>query len=174
MIKDRLILALGYLKESMSHQQVLVQVWVPVNIGSRHVLTTSGQPFLLDPHGNGLHRYRMVSLMYMFSVDGENDGELDLPSRVFLQKSPEWSPNVQYYSSKEYSRLDHSLHCNIRGTIVLPVFDSSGQSCIGVIELIVTTQKINYAPEVDRICKALQVRFKIVLTFCHLAGKRIL
>ncbi|KAJ4714511.1 protein NLP6-like isoform X1 [Melia azedarach] len=135
MIKDRLILALGYLKESMSHQQVLVQVWVPVNIGSRHVLTTSGQPFLLDPHGNGLHQYRMPR---------------------FLAKSPEWSPNVQYYSSKEYSRLDHSLDCNIRGTIVLPVFDSSGQSCIGVIELIVTTQKINYAPEVDRISKALQ------------------
>ncbi|KAJ6393485.1 hypothetical protein OIU77_022856 [Salix suchowensis] len=76
--------------------------------------------------------------------------------RVFRQKLPEWTPNVQYYSSKEYSRLDHALHCNVRGTVALPVFEPFGQSCVGVVELIMTSQKINYAPEVDKVCKALE------------------
>ncbi|XP_031248849.1 protein NLP6-like isoform X1 [Pistacia vera] len=155
MIKERMTQALRYFKES-TEQHVLAQVWVPVKVGGRYVLTTSGQPFVLDPHSNGLHQYRMVSLMYMFSVDGDNGGELGLPGRVFWKKLPEWTPNVQYYSSTEYSRLDHALNHNVRGTMALPVFEPSGQSCVGVIELVLTSQKINYAPEVDKVCKALQ------------------
>lgn len=155
LIKERITQALRYLKE-LSDQHVLAQVWAPVRDGNRYVLTTSGQPFVLDPH-DGLHQYRMVSLMYMFSVDGDNDGVLGLPGRVFQQKLPEWTPNVQYYSIKEYPRLDHAQHYNVQGTLALPVFEPSGRSCIGVIELIMTSQKINYAPEVDKICKALEV-----------------
>ncbi|KAK6274559.1 hypothetical protein POUND7_004268 [Theobroma cacao] len=154
-IKERMTQALRYFKDS-TEQHVLAQVWAPIKSGGRYVLTTSGQPFVLDPHSNGLHQYRMVSLMYMFSVDGESDGQLGLPGRVFRQKLPEWTPNVQYYSSKEYSRLDHALHYNVRGTLALPVFEPSGQSCVGVLELIMTSQKINYAPEVDKVCKALE------------------
>ncbi|XVE64653.1 hypothetical protein DITRI_Ditri07aG0117800 [Diplodiscus trichospermus] len=154
-IKERMTQALRYFKES-TEQHVLAQVWAPVKSGGRYVLTTSGQPFVLDPHSNGLHQYRMVSLTYMFSVDGESDRQLGLPGRVFRQKLPEWTPNVQYYSSKEYSRLDHALHYNVRGTLALPVFEPSRQSCVGVLELIMTSQKINYAPEVDKVCKALE------------------
>uniref|UniRef100_A0A7N0UJ51 RWP-RK domain-containing protein n=1 Tax=Kalanchoe fedtschenkoi TaxID=63787 RepID=A0A7N0UJ51_KALFE len=154
-MKEKMTQALRYFKES-TEQHVLAQVWAPVKNGGRYVLTTSGQPFVLDPHSNGLNRYRMVSLMYMFSVDEESDGELGLPGRVFRQKLPEWTPNVQYYSSREYSRLDHALHYNVQGTLALPVFDSSGQTCVGVVELILTSQKINYAPEVDKVCKALE------------------
>ncbi|PPD86652.1 hypothetical protein GOBAR_DD16408 [Gossypium barbadense] len=88
--------------------------------------------------------------------DGESDVQLGLPGRVFRQKLPEWTPNVQYYSSREYSRLNHALHYNVQGTLALPVFEPSGQSCVGVLELIMTSQKINYAPEVDKVCKALE------------------
>ncbi|CAM8879548.1 unnamed protein product [Rhodiola kirilowii] len=147
--------ALRYFKES-TEQHVLAQVWAPVKNGGRLFLTTSEQPFVLDPHSSGLNRYRMVSLMYMFSVDEDNDGELGLPGRVFRQKLPKWTPNVQYYSSREYSRLDHALHYNVQGTLALPVFEPSGQTCVGVVELILTSQKINYAPEVDKVCKALE------------------
>lgn len=136
---------------------MLAQVWAPVKNGGRYMLTTSGQPFVLDPDCNGLHQYRMVSLMYMFAVDGETDGVLGLPGRVYRKKLPEWTPNVQYYSSKEFPRLNHALHYNVRGTLALPVFEPSGQSCVGVLEIIMTSQKINYAPEVDRVCKALEV-----------------
>jgi hypothetical protein len=158
LIKERMTQALRQFKE-LTEQNVLAQVWAPVRNGNRYKLTTSGQPFVLDPHSNGLHQYRTVSLMYMFSVDGENDEILGLPGRVFQQKLPEWTPNVQYYSSKEYSRLNHALHYNVRGTLALPVFEPPGQSCVAVLELIMTSQKINYAPEVDKVCKALEVRF---------------
>lgn len=155
-IKQRMTQALRYFKD-LTEQHVLAQVWAPVKNGSRYVLTTSGQPFVLDPNSNGLHQYRLVSLMYMFNVDQDTDGDLGLPGRVFRQKLPEWTPNVQYYSSKEFPRLNHALHYNVRGTLALPVFEPSGQSCVGVLELIMTSQKINYAPEVDKVCKALEV-----------------
>ncbi|MCL7046598.1 hypothetical protein MKW94_003058 [Papaver nudicaule] len=140
----------------METQQVLAQVWAPVKKGDRYVLTTSGQPFVLDAQNNGLLQYRTVSLMYIFNLDGENDRDLGLPGRVFRHKSPEWTPNVQYYSNKEYQRLKHALSYNVRGTLALPVFEASGKSCIGVIELITTSHKVNYAPEVDKVCKALE------------------
>lgn len=157
-IKERMTQALRDFKES-TEQHVLAQIWAPVKNGARYVLTTSGQPFVIDPHSNGLHQYRMVSLTYIFSLDGEFECEPGLPGRVFRQKLPEWTPNVQYYSSKEYSRRDHALHYNVQGTLALPVFEPSGQSCVGVIELIMTSQKINYGPEVDKVCKALKVGF---------------
>jgi hypothetical protein len=155
LIKQRMQQALRYLKES-SDMHVLAQLWAPVKNGDHYVLTTSGQPFVLDPNTNGLHQYRMASLTYEFSVDEESDGGLGLPGRVFMQKLPEWTPNVQYYSSKEYPRLNHALHCNVRGTLALPVFEPFGHSCVGVLELIMNSQKINYAPEVDKVCKALE------------------
>ncbi|KAG4952501.1 hypothetical protein JHK85_046368 [Glycine max] len=158
LIKERMTQALRHFKE-LTEQNVLAQVWAPVRNGNRYALTTSGQPFVLDPHSNGLHQYRTASLMYMFSVDGENDEILGLPGRVFQHKIPEWTPNVQFYSSKEYQRLNHAQHYNVRGTLALPVFELAGQSCVAVVELIMTSQKINYAPEVDKICKALEVGF---------------
>ncbi|KAL6627042.1 hypothetical protein ACP70R_030768 [Stipagrostis hirtigluma subsp. patula] len=155
LFKERLTQALRYFKES-TDQHLLVQVWAPVKNGDRYVLTTSGQPFVLDQRSIGLLQYRAVSMMYMFSVDGDNAGELGLPGRVYKQKVPEWTPNVQYYSSSEYPRLNHAISYNVHGTVALPVFDPSAQSCIAVVELIMTSKKINYACEVDKVCKALE------------------
>ncbi|KAF7821902.1 protein NLP6-like [Senna tora] len=155
LIKERMTKALRQFKE-LTEQNVLAQIWAPVRNGNQYVLTTSGQPFVLDPHSNGLYQYRTVSLTYAFPVDGERDGILGLPGRVFQKKLPEWTPDVQFYSSKEYSRRDHAQHYNVRGALALPVFEPSGQSCVGVLELIMTSQKINYAPEVDKVCKALE------------------
>ncbi|XP_076938960.1 protein NLP7-like isoform X2 [Bidens hawaiensis] len=154
-IKERMTMALRYFIE-LGEKHVLAQVWAPVKNKGKNMLTTSGQPFVLDPNCTGLHQYRMASLMYMFSVDGDTDGVLGLPGRVFRHKLPEWTPNVQYYSDKEYKRLNHALSYDVRGTLALPVFEPSGQSCVGVLELILTSQKINYAPEVDKVCKALE------------------
>uniref|UniRef100_A0A0D9Y5S9 RWP-RK domain-containing protein n=1 Tax=Oryza glumipatula TaxID=40148 RepID=A0A0D9Y5S9_9ORYZ len=155
LFKERLTQALRYFKES-TDQHLLVQVWAPVKSGDRYVLTTSGQPFVLDQQSIGLLQYRAVSMMYMFSVDGENAGDLGLPGRVYKQKVPEWTPNVQYYSSTEYPRLNHAISYNVHGTVALPVFDPSVQNCIAVVELIMTSKKINYAGEVDKVCKALE------------------
>ncbi|XP_018457750.1 protein NLP6 [Raphanus sativus] len=157
-IKAKMTQALRFFKESTGQQHLLAQVWAPVkNRNGRYLLTTSGQPFVLGPNSNGLNQYRMVSLTYMFSLDSErDDGELGLPGRVFRKKLPEWTPNVQYYSSKEFSRLGHALNYNVQGTLALPVFEPSRQLCVGVVELIMTSPKINYAPEVEKVCKALE------------------
>lgn len=162
-IKERMTQALRYFKES-TDQHVLVQVWAPMKRGDRCFLTTSGQPFVLDPQSTRLLQYRTVSLMYIFSVDEDGEGYLGLPGRVFRHRLPEWTPNVQYYSSKEYPRLTHALNYNVQGSLALPVFEPSGQSCVGVVELVMTSQKINYAHEVDKVCKALQVGIFYFLT----------
>jgi hypothetical protein len=166
LFKERLTQALRYFNDS-TDQRLLVQVWAPVKNGDRYVLTTSGQPFVLDHQSIGLLQYRTVSMMYMFSIDGDNAGELGLPGRVYKQKVPKWTPNVQYYSCNEYQRLNHAISYNVHGTVALPVFDSSAQSCIAVVELIMTSKKINYACEIDKVCKALEVGPFILLTvFC--------
>ncbi|XP_008806288.2 protein NLP3 [Phoenix dactylifera] len=154
-IKERMMQALRYFKES-TDQHVLVQVWAPVKKGDQCFLTTSGQPFVLDPRSTGLLQYRTVSLTYIFSVDEDSGGYLGLPGRVYRYRLPEWTPSVQYYSSKEYLRLAHALNYNVQGTLALPVFEPSDQSCVGVVELVMTSQKINYSHEVDIVCKALQ------------------
>ena len=155
-LKERLTLALRYFKES-TNQHLLVQVWVPIRKGDRYMLSTSGQPFVLDQQSIGLLQYRAVSMMYMFSVDGDNVKELGLPGRVYKQKVPEWTPSVQYYSSTEYARLNHAISYNVHGTVALPVFDPYTKSCIAVVELIMTSKKVNYASEVGKVSKALEV-----------------
>lgn len=50
---------------------------------------------------------------------------------MFLSGQPEWTPNVQYYSSSEYLRVDHATRCNIRGTLAVPVFLQSGSFVLG-------------------------------------------
>jgi len=154
-LRERMMRALRYIKESTG-QTLLAQVWVPVKRESKCVLTTSGQPFVLDPSSDKITHFRTVSLNYVFSAEEDSDELLGLPGRVFLKKTPEWTPNVQYYSSNEYPRVFHAQHYNVRGTIALPVFESENQSCVGVVELIMATQKIHYAPEFEQVCKALQ------------------
>ncbi|KAF9592719.1 hypothetical protein IFM89_016951 [Coptis chinensis] len=46
-------------------------------------------------------------------LEGENDGNLGLPGHVFRQRLPEWTADVEYYSCKEYPRLNDALHYNI-------------------------------------------------------------
>ncbi|KAL6864830.1 hypothetical protein ACP4OV_015981 [Aristida adscensionis] len=154
-LKERLTLALRYFKES-TNQHFLVQVWAPIRNGDRYILSTSGQPFVLDQQSIGLLQYRAVSMMYTFSIDVDSVQELGLPGRVYKQRVPEWTPNVQYYSNTEYARLNHAISYNIHGTVALPVFDPSAKSCIAVVELIMTSKKVNYACEVDKVCKALE------------------
>ncbi|XP_060177375.1 protein NLP7-like [Lycium barbarum] len=151
-IKKRISQAVEYIL-SMG-EDILVQFWAPVKTSSQCILATCGQPFAIDSTNSRLHHYRMISVMYYYSVDGTNDGCLGLPGRVFKMKFPEWTPNVKYYSSKEFPQLDHALLYNIRGTLALPVFE--GDRCVGVLELIMTSEKINYAPEFDKVCKALE------------------
>ncbi|XP_057839420.2 protein NLP6 [Cryptomeria japonica] len=155
LLKERMTQALRYIK-AFSGSNVLAQVWVPIKKNGKRVLTTYGQPYALDPGSDKLINFRTVSLKYEFSTDENSDEGLGIPGRVFLRKLPEWTPNVQYYSSKEYPRIIHAQDYNVRGSLALPVFEPENQTCIGVVELIMTAQKIHYAPEVENVCRALE------------------
>lgn len=167
-LRKRMMQALRYITDSESTEpNVLAQVWVPVRQGAKHMLTTCGQPFVVASPNDVLIQYRTVSSTYLFSAgedEEEGDGDgcghspalVGLPGRVFRRKLPEWTPNVQYYSVNEYPRVAHAQHYNVQGTLALPVFEPQGQSCVGVVELVMTAQKINYGPEMDKVCRALQ------------------
>ncbi|KAL7216878.1 hypothetical protein ACSBR1_028743 [Camellia fascicularis] len=85
--------------------------------------------------------------MYMFSLGGGMGVDCGQHSHAFQLKLPFWTPNVQFYYCKEPPMLNHDQYYNDRGTLALPVFETSRQSYVGVLELIMTSQKISYAPK---------------------------
>uniref|UniRef100_A0A1D1XIV9 Protein NLP1 n=1 Tax=Anthurium amnicola TaxID=1678845 RepID=A0A1D1XIV9_9ARAE len=155
-LKQRLTQAVTYIKEAHGDGEVLVQVWVPTRKGDRDVLTTYGQPFSLDPNCQRLMNYRNVSTSYQFSAEENSVEPLGLPGRVFLGKLPEWSPDVRFFSRHEYPRVNYAQWYDVRGTVALPIFERHGRICLGVVEVLMTTEKINYRSDVDHICNALQ------------------
>lgn len=158
-VEDRLIGALNCIKDSQIDGDFLVQIWAPALLENRLVLTTRGRPFSLDSRCERLRNFRSVSVNYHFSADEYACEPLGLPGRVFVGKVPEWTPDVRYFNDYEYPRVDHAKYYDVRGTIALPIFERHDRSCLGVVELVTTVQKINYGYDVESICNALQVRF---------------
>ena len=137
---------------------ILIQVWVPQKDGKRMILTTQGQPFLLQQQqhiDNGLSAYRNFSTQYTFSADSY--GFLGLPGRVFMKKLPEWTPNVQFYKQSECLRIGDAEQCNVRGSLALPVLENVTGSCVGVIELVMLMEKVEYRAEMENMCQVLEV-----------------
>uniref|UniRef100_A0A0E0NP89 RWP-RK domain-containing protein n=2 Tax=Oryza TaxID=4527 RepID=A0A0E0NP89_ORYRU len=161
-VKERLRRALERIASQSQSQaqrgdgELLVQVWVPTRIGDRQVLTTCGQPFWLDRRNQRLASYRTVSMKYQFSADESARADLGLPGRVFVGRVPEWTPDVRYFSTEEYPRVQHAQYFDIRGSVALPVFEPRSRACLGVVELVMTTQKVNYSAEIENICNALK------------------
>ncbi|XP_014758418.1 protein NLP1 isoform X2 [Brachypodium distachyon] len=156
--RQRLDQALAYIEETQRDTDVLVQLWMPVKSNDGQlVLTTSGQPFTLDKSSESLKRFRDVSTHYQFSADVASESSpVGLPGRVFIGKLPEWSPDVRYFTSYEYPRVNHAQDLDVHGTMGLPVFEKGNYSCLGVMELIMTRQKLNFTSEINNICSALQ------------------
>lgn len=157
-VMERLMRALVYMKDVMRDKDVLVQAWVPENRGGRRVLTTNDKLFSLESSCPRLAKYRNISEKYQFST-GEDSQELvkGLPGRVFSGKVPEWTPDVRFFRSDEYPRVDDAQRYDVRGTLALPIFEQGSRTCLGVIEIVTTTQKMQYQPELESVCKALEV-----------------
>ncbi|KAE8812148.1 Protein NLP2 [Hordeum vulgare] len=152
-LTERMLRALAMLKEASTGGPVLVQVWIPVRNGDHQVLTTSDQPFLLDERLTG---YREVSRQFTFSAT-EGPGLFPgLPGRVFISGMPEWTSNVMYYNTSEFLRVDYAIRNEVRGSLAMPVFNSSGGSCCAVLEVVMTQEKDNFCSEMDNLSNALQ------------------
>lgn len=153
---DRIEFALGkYLNVLRSN--VLIQVWLPQKTGKNAVLTTSGQPYLLCQPIDCLSSYRKLSSQYTFSVEeGGSEVFPGLPGRVFLKRTPEWTPNVQLYQRNEYLRVYDAERCNVHGSLAVPVLEKFTGNCVAVIELVMLLEKIEYRTEIEGISQALQ------------------
>lgn len=158
-VKDRLMHAIRYLKSWMRDRDFLIQLWVPVKEGGRQFLTTKDQPYSLDLNCKSLISYRGVSSKYQFPADQGCKEFIGLPGRVFLEKLPEWTPDVRFFRKEEYPRIDYAQQYDVRGSIALPVFERGSGTCLAVVEFVTTMQKPNYRPELENVYKALEVPF---------------
>ncbi|VVA99376.1 unnamed protein product [Arabis nemorensis] len=154
-VKERLLQAISGLNEAVQDKDFLVQIWVPFQQEGKNFLTTWAQPHLFNQQYSSLAKYRHVSESYNFPAD-EGSKDVGLPGRVFLQKLPEWTPDVRFFRSDEYPRIKEAQKCDVRGSLALPVFERGSGTCLGVVEIVTTTQKMNYGPELENICKALE------------------
>ncbi|EPS69544.1 hypothetical protein M569_05222, partial [Genlisea aurea] len=155
-VVDRLIQALSHIRNSTTDAK-LIQVWVPVDRGGgERVLTTNDQPFSLHPGCPSLAHYREISVDYHFPAEDDSEGVLGLPGRVFRSRVPEWTPDVRFFTWDEYPRIVHARKYDVRGSLVVPVLEEGSRSCLGVVEVVLTTQKIRYRPELESVCKALE------------------
>ncbi|CAL1383674.1 unnamed protein product [Linum trigynum] len=156
-VRDRLMGAIGGIRDLIKDKDALVQIWVPTDRMGRRVLTTFNQPFTLDGSSQTLANYRDISLNYQFSAEEEDSKDLvGMPGRVFLGKLPEWSPDVRFFRSEEYPRVDHARQNNVCGTLAVPVFEQQSKSCLGVIEIVTTRQEVKYQSELEKVAKALE------------------
>jgi len=123
----------------------LVQFWVATKtLEGRTLLTTRYEPFALGgafgPGGRARlcnYRMEMCRKYNCFYADAESGEEqLGLPGRVFLHQFPESIPKVEYYTPREYPQRDLALRCEIQGSCVVPVFEHSSQTCVGVLEIV--------------------------------------
>ncbi|KAF5745811.1 hypothetical protein HS088_TW07G01405 [Tripterygium wilfordii] len=156
-MKDRLLQVIGYLKELTKDRNVLIQIWVPIKKEGKHVLTTKDQPYSLNPNCSNLESYRSVSNSYHFAAEADSKDFFGLPGRVFVGKSPEWTPDVRFFRSEEYPRVYHAQQYNVSGSLALPVFERGSATCLGVIEIVTTSQNIDYRTDLENVCKALEV-----------------
>ncbi|KAM3292010.1 protein NLP2 [Capsicum chacoense] len=155
-VKTRLVQAIEYLKNSTRDKDVLIQIWVPVKRGGKHVLVTNNQPYFINPNSQSLLEYRYVSQNYQFAAEKDSKELVGLPGRVFLKKLPEWTPDVRFFKREEYPRVNYAHQHNVRGSIAVPVFESGSGTCLGVVEIVTTIQKTHYHPELEDVCKALE------------------
>ncbi|KAA8545370.1 hypothetical protein F0562_020154 [Nyssa sinensis] len=135
-IEDKIRSALHELSLKFLDAPILIQFWAAVTNEGRCFLTTREQPFGLSHCSKKLCSYRNHSLEYKSFVDGESEEELGFPARVYRQKWPESTPNVQYYSTKQHPWCDRALGCKNLALLALPVFESSGNFCVGVLEVV--------------------------------------
>ncbi|KAF5751007.1 Plant regulator RWP-RK family protein putative isoform 1 [Tripterygium wilfordii] len=171
-VKDRLMQVIGYLKNLTKDRNVLIQIWVPIKKEGKHVLTTKDQPYSLDLNCKDLESYRSVSNSYHFAAEVDSKDLYGLPGRVFVGKLPEWTPDVRFFRSEEYPRVYYAQQYNVCGSLALPVFERGSGTCLGVIEIVTTTQNIDYRPDLESVCKALEaVDLQSTQDFSHPSSK---
>ncbi|KAL5711634.1 hypothetical protein ACHQM5_013900 [Ranunculus cassubicifolius] len=151
-VAEKMLRALSLFKES-SGEGILAQVWMPIKLGDKFILSTCDQPFLLDQMLAG---YREISREFTFPAIEAPDSYPGLPGRVFMSNMPEWTSNVIYYSKNEYLRVQHAVDHEVRGSLALPIFDAHEKTCCAVLEVVTIREKTDFHQEMENVCRVLQ------------------
>ena len=115
-VKERLVLAIGYLMQYIKNPNLLIQIWLPARRGGRYV---DDQPYLLDPNctKESLEYYRGA-----FRQLASEEDSIGLAGQIYLRRLPEWTPNVRFFRSLEYTRANYAQY-DIGGPLAVPVFE---------------------------------------------------
>ncbi|KAJ6806061.1 protein NLP2-like [Iris pallida] len=163
-LAERMLRALSLFKDS-SGGGILAQVWMPIKNGNGCVLSTLEQPYLLDEILAG---YREVSRAFTFSAEEASGLFPGLPGRVFISGMPEWTSNVVYYNKFEYLRAEYAVSHHVRGSLAMPVFRPTEQTCCAVLELVTMKEKSDFDSEMETVCSALEaVDLRTIRTQAH-------
>ncbi|KAL4585098.1 hypothetical protein LXL04_009712 [Taraxacum kok-saghyz] len=153
----RLIQAIEYLNERcIMDTDLLLQLWLPVITHGKQVLTTVNTSFIMNSDNTNLSNYREVSKNHQFPADYESTEMIGLPSHVFLKKFPTFTPDLQFVAEGNDPRVIYAQNLNLCGCLNLPVFEVDGGTCLGVVEVVSTSRKVNFREELENICKALE------------------
>ncbi|PWA45887.1 NIN-like protein [Artemisia annua] len=153
--QDKIIAAMKQLIFRKEH--VLVQFWSPHVVGKQKFLTNIDQP-----SGVGVIDERLLSFMInskrkVLVVEDESEEEdLDPIARVFTRGLPEWTCDITSYLPKYFPQKASAIHFDLSGYLALPVFDSTTQLCVGVIEILTSSEYPDFAYEVRQVCDALK------------------
>ncbi|KAM0025824.1 putative transcription factor Nin-like family [Helianthus debilis subsp. tardiflorus] len=156
---DRLIQAIEYLSERcIMDSDLLVQLWLPVTRqGKKRVLTTEDRPFIMNSDSSDLSNYREISKSYRFAAEYDStEMIIGLPAIVYLKKFPMCATDLRLAAEGSDPRAIYAQKLNLYGCLNLPVFDLDGETCLGVIEVVTTSQKVNFHDQLENICKALE------------------
>ena len=149
----------------------LFQVWVPQPADEAQgtpggVLATRGQPFTVSPAStncDALAAFRFASTHYAFSPSGPaahaSNFPVGMPGRVYNSGRAELSPDVQLYDREQYPRLPDAVHCGIKGTLAVPVYDDAASGAArrrpaAVIEVATSRGDVDWGAMIDRIAGA--------------------
>ncbi|KAC9657512.1 hypothetical protein E3N88_45434 [Mikania micrantha] len=145
---------------SFREQHVLVQFWSPRFDGKHLLLTTIDQPFGVGVANEQLCIYRKDSEQNVFrlNTDHEEVENVNPPVRAFMRGLPEWTCDLTNYNKKDFPLLDSAIRCNLHGYLALPVFDSTKRLCVGVLELLMSSDLNDFAYEVEHIHQKLKIR----------------
>ncbi|GJU43812.1 NIN-like protein [Tanacetum coccineum] len=164
MVHDMVISAFSNVKTSYNY---IVQLWAPVTIGGRQLLSTYRQPFAVRYLYTKSENHRLRCEKYGYNVNVNNESIVDdnehncwpeikssgPPLSAFLNGLPEISSSVHQEAGPllgdgyEESELMGSL-------FLIPIFNPSGSSsssdCIGVVECLMDVTDIFSFLEMNR------------------------
>jgi len=139
-VKERLVVAVGYLKEYAKSSNMVIQVWVPARRGC----------------AVGIHQDNPYTLDYT-NITNNNNGDA---TRAFQFQeewlSDQWTPNIRFLRSHNYHRVQqYDLRA---GSLALPVFQRGSGICLGVVEILMPN---NVNPDLNNL--------QVIIILCSLS-----